>query len=235
MTPVHHALHSAHRWGGTIATYVPVHAWLDQSKAAWSDPRHRAFLHHRQGAILAALLLLPTTEGPRSTREVAEDHIMEDLGFLPDAKEWLVHLRPKSWMSHGAMTAEDHAQASARRWGGTPALYLPVHAFLDGDDPSFPVAWARALLHHGMGIHLALARFGEILRPSPSIVVPVREVLETHIRLDCGTLPSLADWYGRLTVMPWMFRGSAADQAVRDLTRQAQSSQSTISTCKTRS
>jgi hypothetical protein len=229
MTPVHHAMHSAHRWGGPITAYLAVHAWLDQSKAAWSDPRHRAFLHHRQGATMAATLL-PSMEGLRSTREVAEDHIREDLGFLPDAREWLVHLRAKSWMAQGTMTAADHAQASARRWGGAPALYLPVHAFLDGDDPSLPLAWARAVLHHGMGIHLAVARFGEILRPSPSILVPVREVLEAHIRLDCGTLPSLVDWYGRLTLMPWMFRGPAADQAVCDLTRQARSRHPATST-----
>jgi hypothetical protein len=45
----HHALSSARRFGGDPEDYVPLHSFMDSSKSAWADHRHRAVLHHNFG------------------------------------------------------------------------------------------------------------------------------------------------------------------------------------------
>lgn len=221
MTPFLHAAHTAHRWGGTPADFMAVHVWIDQSKGAWADPRHRAFLHHREGADLCARVVATTPSGTRGVRDVAEDHIREDLGFLPAVSEWFSNLRPARWMTTGKRTARDHATANAKQWGGSPEAYLPLHAFLDGGTDCPASSLTRAWLHHCLGVHLAVAVFGEVLRPAPALQIPVRELVEDHLRHDCGHRPSLIDWYSAMDLQPWMFRAKSARQAVCDLSRAA--------------
>jgi len=49
----HHAVSSARRYGGAPEDYLAIHNFMDSSKAAWADHRHRAVLHHSYGIFLA--------------------------------------------------------------------------------------------------------------------------------------------------------------------------------------
>jgi hypothetical protein len=100
--PFHHALSSVKQWRGTVNDFLPIHAWLDQSKAATADFRHRAFLHHAFG-----IFMLEQFFGPAITlstgrivpvRAIGEQHIKEDLGRIPTLSDWIRCIRPEPWM-----------------------------------------------------------------------------------------------------------------------------------------
>ncbi len=57
--------------------YSEVHAFLDQYFSSYG-PHHRIVLHHQAGVCKAI------KQFGGSTRPVAEQHIIDDLGFVPD-------------------------------------------------------------------------------------------------------------------------------------------------------
>ncbi len=54
--PLKHAQSSARKFGGSAEDYLPIHNWLDESKAFLGDFRHRALRHHAEGIFLAEKL-----------------------------------------------------------------------------------------------------------------------------------------------------------------------------------
>ena len=85
--PYHHALSSVKKWGGTVDCYLAVHSWLDASKEITADFRHRALRHHAEGIFMAETIfgatLTLSTGRIIPTRWVGEQHVKEDLGFIP--------------------------------------------------------------------------------------------------------------------------------------------------------
>lgn len=104
--PVHHAKSSAIKWGGDQNDYLPIHEWFDETKAHHADFRHRALRHHAEGIFLCEKLFGPTItnlDGRRiPVRWIGEQHVKEDLGFIPAATDWLKALVPKAWMARAA-------------------------------------------------------------------------------------------------------------------------------------
>lgn len=102
MKPYLHALNSARRHGGQPADYLPIHDFLDSSKAATADGRHRAALHHAFGCFVVERVFGVTavnSDGRTySPRDVAEEHILEDLGFIPSLEQWVRNIAPSGWM-----------------------------------------------------------------------------------------------------------------------------------------
>lgn len=101
--PYHHAVSSARRWGGEVDDYLEIHRWFDASKELHGDFRHRALRHHTHGisecerTFGVTLTLLTGRTIP--TRWVAEQHVVEDLGRIPSAADWLSEIRPAAWMN----------------------------------------------------------------------------------------------------------------------------------------
>jgi len=106
MKPHLHAKISAKRFGGNPDDYIEIHNFIDSSKIAMPDVRHRAILHSSFGCYMAERVfgvLITNSEGKEvSVRDVAEYHIQEDLGFIPTIENWLQELPLKPWMSGGA-------------------------------------------------------------------------------------------------------------------------------------
>ena len=102
MNPYHHALSSAARFGGQPDDYLPLHQWLDESKAYFADFRHRALRHHAEGIFLLERLFGATITNSDGraipVRFIGEQHVKEDLGRIPTAQDWLGHLAPAPWM-----------------------------------------------------------------------------------------------------------------------------------------
>jgi len=92
MHPYHHALSSAKKHGGIPADYIDIHQWFDETKQYFGDARHRALRHHTAGIFwcereFGRILDIKGKEIP--TRLIAEQHVMEDMGFLPTPEWWL--------------------------------------------------------------------------------------------------------------------------------------------------
>ena len=100
--PYHHALSSVKQWGGTAEEYAPLHSWFDQSKALTADFRHRALRHHAQGIFelerTFGLTLTLSTGRVIPMRLIGEQHVREDLGFIPSFVDWARCIRPEAWM-----------------------------------------------------------------------------------------------------------------------------------------
>jgi hypothetical protein len=102
--PYHHALSSAKKWGGIPEDYFPIHAWFDESKQITADFRHRALRHHAEGIFMCEKLfgITITLTGGKviPVRWVGEQHVTEDLGFIPSFADWAKEIKPKRWMGN---------------------------------------------------------------------------------------------------------------------------------------
>jgi hypothetical protein len=85
-----------------------------------------------------------------------------------------------------------HAQSSARKFGGTAKDYLPIHNWFDETKAFLSDFRHRALRHHAEGIFLAEQLFGIAIVNSEGTQVPVRYVGEQHVREDLGRSARLA-------------------------------------------
>lgn len=104
-----------------------------------------------------------------------------------------------------------HAVSSARKWGGVPEDYLPVHDWMDGSKVILADFRHRALRHHAEGCWMAETIFGITITNSNGHVVPVRMIAERHIVEDLGRIPSFADWVRCIRPEPWMGRTTRLD------------------------
>lgn len=96
MKPYVHAVNSARKYGGKPEDYLPVHDFIDSTKAHLPDMRHRAILHNSWGIYMAEQILgttLTNSDGHKvSVRDIAEDHVIEDLGTIPTLKDCLAEM-----------------------------------------------------------------------------------------------------------------------------------------------
>ena len=98
----HHALSSVRKWGGVAEDYLPLHQWFDESKAITADFRHRALRHHAEGIFMLERFFGATitisTGRVVPVRLIGEQHVVEDLGFIPSFADWVRCIRPEPWM-----------------------------------------------------------------------------------------------------------------------------------------
>lgn len=106
--PFIHAKSSARRFGGKPDDYQAIHDFMDSSKGAIADNRHRALTHNSWflSVVIERVfgVTLTNSDGKEvSTREVAEQHVLEDFGlkFIPSAQDYLQEMEVKDWMQNG--------------------------------------------------------------------------------------------------------------------------------------
>jgi hypothetical protein len=100
-----------------------------------------------------------------------------------------------------------HSESSARKFGGKPEDYQPIHDWFDGSKAHYAVPSHRALRHHTLGIFEAEQIFGISITNSACKSVPVRWIGEQHCREDCRRIPTVQDWLRHLPVESWMVNG----------------------------
>ncbi|MEK5036222.1 hypothetical protein MKY96_32755 [Paenibacillus sp. FSL R7-0302] len=100
--PYVHAENSAKRFGGKPEDYLAIHEWFDATKAWYPEMTHRSMRHHSEGIYECAALFGETfinSDGKRVyTRYVGEQHVVEDLKFIPTASDWLECMDMQLWM-----------------------------------------------------------------------------------------------------------------------------------------
>lgn len=103
MTPWHHAVSSARKWGGKPEDFIAIHDWFDETKSFTGDWTHRALRHHSAGVQWCIERFGHTVMAdgkPVPVKLVAEQHVNEDCGFIPAPHHYLTVLRlhPEPWM-----------------------------------------------------------------------------------------------------------------------------------------
>ena len=81
---------------------MEIHQWFDETKNYYGDLRHRALRHHTLGIQQCEEkfgVYIYNSDGKKViTRSIAEQHIREDLGFIPSVQDWLKCIKPELWM-----------------------------------------------------------------------------------------------------------------------------------------
>ena len=115
-----HARSSAKKFGGKWEDYFPVHHFMDSSKGAFCDNRHRALTHNSWFIMQVLPRVRFPNSGPMtpdfrfptivnsdgthiSVREIAEIHILEDfrMKFIPTVADYLSDLDMQPWYNNG--------------------------------------------------------------------------------------------------------------------------------------
>lgn len=100
--PMLHARSSARKFGGVPEDYIDIHEKMDSSKASFADHRHRAIFHSSLGCYLIQDIFgierINSDGKPYSPRDVAEQHIIEDLGRIPPVSDYLNNMTLQPWM-----------------------------------------------------------------------------------------------------------------------------------------
>lgn len=91
------------KYGGKAEDYADIDDFIDSSKSSVADVRHRAILHSSFGCFVVEQVFGRTrvnSDGKTySPRDIAEDHILQDLGFIPTMENYLQHMTIEPWMS----------------------------------------------------------------------------------------------------------------------------------------
>lgn len=103
MKPLLHANISAKKYGGIPEEYMDIHNFIDSSKAAYPSVKHRAILHSAFGIYLVEQVFgdhfVNSDEKTVIVRDIAEEHIIQDLGFIPTVQDYLENMTLQPWMS----------------------------------------------------------------------------------------------------------------------------------------
>ena len=122
-------------WVGERLFADPHLTWFDASKAFLPDFRHRALRHHAEGIFWAEEVFGPTLTNSDGriipVRWVGEQHVKEDLGWIPTLQDWFTHLRTQPWMAKvgdrkvGRGEVPPYIEARVRK-GGEFAIPIPI-------------------------------------------------------------------------------------------------------------
>lgn len=97
-----HAESAARHFGGVPGDYIEIEERIDSFKAMVGDVTHRQYLHNSHGPWMMQEIFgrtITNSDGKQVlVREVAENHIIEDLGWLPSPADWSACMTCKVWM-----------------------------------------------------------------------------------------------------------------------------------------
>lgn len=114
--PIVHAKSSAKKFGGKMEDYLEIHSWFDQSKEMMPDMRHRALRHHSAGIYEAERIfgekIINSDDKEVYVRYIGEQHVIEDLGFIPTLEDWFENMQLQKWMMSRDMRIHKTNKAS---------------------------------------------------------------------------------------------------------------------------
>ena len=102
MKAFNHCKSSVKYFGGEEDDYLKIHQWFDESKTHYADIRHRALRHHTEGIFQCENYfgkVITNSSGRKvPVRLIGEQHILEDLGWIPTIKDWFINIDTQTWM-----------------------------------------------------------------------------------------------------------------------------------------
>ena len=100
--PLHHSISSVKKFGGHIDDYLKLHSWFDETKAHFPDMRHRSLRHHSEGIFWCeekfGVYIINSDGKQVPVRAIAEQHVLEDIGFIPTIADYLKEMNQAGWM-----------------------------------------------------------------------------------------------------------------------------------------
>jgi hypothetical protein len=103
-----------------------------------------------------------------------------------------------------------HSKSSARKYGGTPEDYMPLHEKMDCSKAYFSSNVHRALTHHMFWVmEVMVPLFGYTIKNSEGKDVCTKDICEQHILEDFGMkyIPTAQDYLEHIDFQDWMQNG----------------------------
>lgn len=100
-----------------------------------------------------------------------------------------------------------HAESSAKKYGGKINDYLEIHILLDSSKIAFADNRHRALTHNSWFVNHILPKiFGETITNSNDQIISVIDIAEQHILEDfsCLFIPTAQDYLTQMSKSSWM-------------------------------
>ena len=98
-----HAQSSVKRFGGRVEDYIAIHERIDSTKSAHAEVTHRCVFHSAFGIYIIEEIFgrfITNSDGKQVfVRDIAEQHVLEDLGFIPSLSDWLKEMPAAPWMA----------------------------------------------------------------------------------------------------------------------------------------
>jgi hypothetical protein len=98
-----HARSSARKYGGKAEDYIDIHEKMDSTKSAHAEVSHRCVFHSAFGIFIIEDIFgrtITNSDGKEVfVRDIAEQHVLEDLGFIPSLSDWLREMPAQPWMA----------------------------------------------------------------------------------------------------------------------------------------
>lgn len=107
-----------------------------------------------------------------------------------------------------------HAENSAKKFGGEPLDYLPIHDFFDSSKAHVADMRHRAILHSTFGIFLAERVFGTWIKNSAGKKIQVRDIGEQHVLEDMGQIPPVAAYLVDMPFYSWLGQKPTTKQTI---------------------
>lgn len=238
MKPLQHALISQKIHGGIWQDYIEIHNFLDSSKAACANFKHRLLLHHAEGIELGVQIFgekLTNSEGKSiEIKRLLTEHLIEDVGKVVTVEDWARDLLPHRQDSFYKFLEKKRGQIEAGKVPGENQLLDSFH--LSEKDCAavkdfllFPLKCSvhpAALLfsHNSFAIYLAErvlgCAFTKAAKNRQEQFISVREVFERLVFLRLKTIFSPAEIIARTSSREWM-RGADAGKAQAEKKRLA--------------
>lgn len=187
--PLYHARSAATKYGGPPSDYYELECFLDQSKQLVADCRHRLILHNEWGVCVTVLRFGGSyyIHGKSQIQNLAERHIIEDLGHIPSVEFALAGGIPlvkqlRTDLEQAARTCEQFNLELPRDILAIESICM-VHRFLESPYDFYPNILALNLTHCAWGPFLAEQVFGITVSEHE---IPTRYICEEHIKAECG-------------------------------------------------
>lgn len=102
--PIIHAKNSAKKFGGSPEDlYLAIHDQMDEPKASHPSIKFRTIFHSSYGIYIIEKIFghsFTNSDGKVvAVRDVAEQHVLEDLGFIPSLDQYLNEMKEQPWMA----------------------------------------------------------------------------------------------------------------------------------------
>lgn len=216
-TPLSHARSSVKKFGGTVELYLPIHTWMDASRAFIGDFRHR-YLRHHSGSIADAKrifgdVLRVSDTTCVSVGAVVREHILEDLGTVPSPTDWFKCINIEPWMM---ATPTRELESYIKPQGGMDATLAyaealdKVYDWLNGTDVEGLNGSYRMFRFNSFSIISAREVFGHSIKIGQTEFT-TDGLVETLIMYEFGRIPSAFEWANAIRPEVWM--GLARDKS----------------------
>jgi len=138
--PYDHAVNSAKIFGGEPKDYLAIHQKMDSTKSVLADHRHRCIFHSAFGVFIIEDIfgtVITNSELKQvSVRDIAEQHILEDLGTIPSLQDWLQNMTIQNWMGKHTNQHDHSGQKIQPHTTWYP--YVPITPTIDPLEPLKP-------------------------------------------------------------------------------------------------